>query len=512
MTDPTAKPSEGDESQPKSASESQSSTSARPSKPGDFRIKIGSQRDRENQADVAGEGKPEEPAEMPEAPAPQPLVAASHGGDAEAEGATVEPPAEVITTFPPPRLRRVSEDLQREIDDALADVSLDDLMAGTSDVVAKIPEPQLESRYRGIVMKIARDNIFISLPGHYEGVANVKQFDELPEPGTALDVVVTRFNREDNLYEVSVPGASVQVADWSDIQEGVVVEARVTGHNAGGLECEVNGIRAFMPVSQITLYRVEDLEQFVDQKFPCVVTEANPARRNLVLSRRALLEREREESRENLLNSLEVGQVHQGVVRSVRDFGAFVDLGGVDGLIHVSKLSWGRVNHPSEVLEEGQRVEVRIEKIDREANRIGLSYRDLQEDPWSGIDSKYPVNATVTGKVSKIMDFGAFVELEPGVEGLVHISELAHHRVTRVNSVVQEGQDVAVKVLSVDPQTQRISLSIKQTQASPAAVKADAEEEAADEPQRESVVPQRNEPLRGGTNRKTGGDQFGLNW
>ena len=168
-----------------------------------------------------------------------------------------------------------------------------------------------------------------------------------------VQVVVQRLNPEDGLYELSLPNKAVQVDDWSDLVEGALVEVRVTGHNTGGLECEVNHIRGFIPISQVSLYRVEDLAPYVDQRLTCVITEADPERRNLVLSRRAVLEREQEQAREQMLNSLRPGQIHEGVVRKLMDFGAFVDLGGVDGLVHVSQVAWGRVKHPSDVLQGG---------------------------------------------------------------------------------------------------------------------------------------------------------------
>ncbi len=278
--------------------------------------------------------------------------------------------------YPPPRPRRVSDDLQKEIDDALGGVSLDDLLSGTTVHPDATNEPEIDRRYRSAVVKIHREDVFFTLPGHYEGVASLRQFATVPEPGTMMEVVVNRFNAEEGLYEVSVPGASAEVHDWSDLGEGVIVEALITGHNTGGLECEVQRIRGFIPISQVTLYRVENLEEFVGQKMACVVTEANPARGNLVLSRRAMLERERAEAKETLMEALAEGQIRDGVVRKLMDFGAFVDLGGVDGLIHVSKLSWDRVQHPRDVVEEGQKVKVKIEKIDAANGRIGLSLRD----------------------------------------------------------------------------------------------------------------------------------------
>jgi ribosomal protein S1 len=322
-------------------------------------------------------------------------------------------------------------------------------------------------------------------------------------------VLVSRFNAADGLYELVLPGAAVDVGDWSEVAEGMVVEARVTGHNKGGLECEVNRLRGFIPASQVSMYRVEDLSQFVDQKFPCVVTEANPAKRNLVLSRRAMLEREKAEAKEKLMAELEVGQTRDAVVRSLQSFGAFVDLGGVDGLIHISQLSWDRIKHASEVLELGQQVKVKIQKIDLQTGKISLAFRDLSESPWANAARDFPTRSRVQGTVSRLMEFGAFVRLAAGVEGLIHISELSHKRVFRVADVVNEGQEVEVMVLSVDSEQQRIGLSLKALEARAApAGKAEAAE-----PDAPPVVPKKRKvPLKGGIGGPSSGDQFGLKW
>jgi len=404
------------------------------------------------------------------------------------------------------------DELQQEIDAALGGMSIDEILAAETDGGSKATEPQVDARLRATVVKVHREDVFFTLPGRYEGVASLRQFKEAPDAGDVMDVVVKGYNTEDGIYELTIPGATVNVSDWSDIREGLTVEARVTGHNAGGLECDVNNLRGFMPISQIALYRVEDLDEFVDQKFQCIVTEANPDRRNLVLSRRAVLEREKQEAKEEILQSLEVGQTREGIVRKIMDFGAFVDIGGVDGLVHVSKMSWDRVNHPSEVFEEGQKVQVKVEKIDGSTGKISLSYRDLLEHPWQNISAKYEIGSMVSGTVSKIMDFGAFVRLEQGIEGLIHISELAHQRVHRVDSVVKEGQELTVKVLSVDAENQRMSLSLKAAQAAPQKHDPTEEEAAEESPPRELAVKSRNSPLKGGTNKRSGGDQFGLKW
>jgi small subunit ribosomal protein S1 len=205
--------------------------------------------------------------------------------------------------------------------------------------------------------------------------------------------------------------------------------------------------------------------------------------------------------------------VREGVVRKLMDFGAFVDLGGVDGLLHISQLAWGRVNHPKEVLHEGQRIKVRVDKIDRENNRISLAYRDMMENPWTGVEHKYPVNAVARGKVTKLMEFGAFVELEPGVEGLVHISELSNKRVWRVADVVNPGDEVDVMVLSIDAAAQRISLSMKAMMPEPVVEKKDDEEpEPAESAKKPKPRKQPDRPLRGGLGRSSDGGRFGLKW
>ena len=237
--------------------------------------------------------------------------------------------------------------------------------------------------------------------------------------------LVVRFDADEGLYELSRPTAAVNVGNWNEVSEGQVIEVNITGANKGGLECQVAGIRGFIPMGQVSTYRVENPEEFVGQRLACVVTEANRDRRNLVLSHRAVMERERNEQRDKLMAELAPGQLREGIVRSLKDFGAFVDLGGIDGLIHISQLSWDRVKHPSEVLEVGQKVKVRIEKFDKETGKVSLSYREMGANPWQNVDSKYPVGARAKATVSRLMDFGAFVKLEPGVEGLIHISELA---------------------------------------------------------------------------------------
>jgi predicted RNA-binding protein with RPS1 domain len=413
---------------------------------------------------------------------------------------------------PPPRPSvrdKLSPDMEEELDRAMGSASMDDLLGVGAKDEHEAFEP--ESLQSGRVAAIRRDDVFIEFGGREQGIVSLRLFAVPPQIGAQVQVVVQRLNPEDGLYELSLPNKAVQVDDWSDLAEGMLVDVRVTGHNTGGLECEVNHIRGFIPVSQIALYRVEDLAQFVDQHFTCFITEANPERRNLVLSRRAVLEREQEEARERMLASLQPGQIFDGTVRKLMDFGAFVELGnGVDGLLHVSQLAWGRVKHPSDVLREGQTVKVRVEKVDPQTGKISLAYRDLMESPWAAAAGKYPPNTVARGTVTKLMDFGAFVEIEPGIEGLVHISELSHKRVFRCSDVVKEGQQVEVMVLSVDSEARRMSLSMKELSAPPEPVKKESDEPGEAAPVKKKANKPTG-PLLGGVGRKTG-DKYGLKW
>jgi small subunit ribosomal protein S1 len=407
----------------------------------------------------------------------------------------------------------LSDDLEAELQAALGGMSLDEIVQEEG-VKRSAEGLERDTRIRGLVLRIHGDNVFVSLGGRNEGVASLRSFSEPPPIGEMIEVIIAGQDREDGLYSLGVPGGAIVSGDWSDIQEGSIVEAKVTGANTGGLECQVNNIRGFIPGGQVSLFRVENLGEFVGQKLVCVVTEANERRGNLVLSRRAVLEREKAEAREKLLKELEPGQKRDGVVRKIMDFGAFVDIGGVDGLLPIGQLSWERVKHPSEVLTEGQKITVRVERIDPETGKISLAYKNEADHPWKDIEKKFPTGSLQKGVVSRIAEFGAFVKLAPGVEGLIHISELAHHRVYAVKNIVKEGDEVEVKVLTVDGEQQRMSLSLKAAQA-PLVKKDQAEKKEAepvDEPPRELAVPKRAGPLKGGTARKSGGEQFGLKW
>jgi small subunit ribosomal protein S1 len=386
-------------------------------------------------------------------------------------------------------------EMERELEEALTGFTGKDLLA--EDKAHKRGQPS-EPMKKGKVYRVHGPNVFIELPGgRTQGVLPLEMFPEgAPAPGTEVEVSIEGVD-PDGLLRLSRKGAAV-TADWSTVAVGQTVEARVTATNKGGLSVEVNGIRGFMPISQIDLYRVEDAAPFVNQRLLCLVTEVDPVERNLIVSRRALLEKEREENREKIWNQLAEGQVRDGIVRSVRDFGAFVDLGGVDGLVHVSEMSWTRVKNAADVVQPGQKVKVVVLKIDHEKRKVGLGMKQLEASPWDSVSMNYPPGTTVKGKVTRTMEFGAFVELEPGIEGLIHISELAPQRVFRVTDVVKPGQEVEVKILTVDPQQRRISLSLKAALAAKTPEPA-AEEEEETIPEPVKPVRPRTTPLRGGT-------------
>jgi len=346
---------------------------------------------------------------------------------------------------------------------------------------------------QGKVIGVRGRSVFVDLGAKSEGVIPVEQFgDKLPSPGDTIEVNVERFDPDEGLLLLTRKGAAVE-ANWENLRKGLVVEARATKANKGGLEVEVDGIRGFLPISQIDMSRVEDASVYIGQKLRVIVTEAEPRKRNLVVSRRDLLEQERAEERERTWAELAEGQIRPGVIRSVKPFGAFVDLGGVDGLIHISDMSWARVADASQLAKVGQEVEVKVLKIDRQTSKISLGLKQLTPSPWDLAEEKYSRGMVVKGKVTRLMDFGAFVELEPGIEGLIHISELSPNRVRKVSDIVKPEQEVEVRILKIEPDARKIALSLRPLPTAEAEEAEDDEDEAPPAPK-----PERKVPLKGG--------------
>ena len=323
----------------------------------------------------------------------------------------------------------------------------------------------------GTVVRVDKDEILVDIGYKSEGVIPVAELsirrsvnpDEEVTIGDEIDALVLQKEDADGRLILSKKRARFEKA-WKRIEaaaeSGEPVEGHVIEVVKGGLIIDL-GVRGFLPASLVDIRRVQDLEEYRDQVLLCKVIELNRSRNNVVLSRRAVLEEERKEARQQILVRLSPGVEVEGQISNIVDFGAFVDLDGMDGLIHISELSWSHVNHPSEVLEIGQDVQVKVLDIDRDRQRISLGLKQTQSDPWQQVVEAYNENDVVQGKVTKVVTFGAFVEIMPGVEGLVHISELAQHHVENPREVVSQGDVVNVKIIEVDADRRRLSLSLK---------------------------------------------------
>ena len=321
----------------------------------------------------------------------------------------------------------------------------------------------------GKIVSVGPTDIFIEFGPKELGVCSRQGWpeDQLPAVGETVEVVVERFEAAEQLFICSRPGA-VAKAEWEMLEPGQTVEARVTGVNKGGLELEVANHRAFMPASQVDTRRIDDLSVFIGQKLTCVVERVERAGKgNIVLSRRDLVKEERSKQAEKTRADLAEGQTREGVVRKIMPFGAFVDIGGIDGLLHVTDMSYDRVGDPSKIVKEGDKITVKVLRLDPATNKISLGLKQLQSDPFQTAAENVKAGETLTGRVTKILEFGAFIEVAPGVEGLVHISEISWKRIATVADALKPDQVVACKVLEVDPAKRRVSLSIKQTTDAP---------------------------------------------
>ena len=326
----------------------------------------------------------------------------------------------------------------------------------------------------GTVVRVDKDEVLVDIGYKSEGVIPVSELsirrsvnpaDEV-SLGEEIDaLVMTKEDAEGRLI-LSKKRARFELA-WKAIEaaaeSGEAVNGRVIEVVKGGLILDL-GVRGFLPASLVDIRRVQDLDEFTGTELRCKVIELNRSRNNVVLSRRAVLEDERKEMRQGILDRLNPGDVVDGQISNIVDFGAFVDLDGMDGLIHISELSWSHVNHPSEILEIGQTVQVKVLDIDRERQRISLGLKQTQSDPWQQVLEHYHEEDVVEGRVTKVVTFGAFVEILPGVEGLVHISELAQHHVENPREVVSQGDPVNVLILEIDGDRRRLSLSLKRVE------------------------------------------------
>ena len=323
----------------------------------------------------------------------------------------------------------------------------------------------------GRIVRIADDHVLVDVGYKSEGVIPLSELTYRKVASAAeavalndeVDAMVLSVDGEEGSLRLSKRRADESKA-WDELksayESGSIIDAPVVEAVKGGLVSDI-GARGFIPASQVERGYAQDLQPYVGQTLRVKIIELDRAKHRVILSRKVVLEEERKHNREQIWGDITEGQLLHGSVKSLTDFGAFIDLGGVDGLLHVSEMSWGRIQHPSEVLHEGQEIDVKVLRLDRERGRISLGYKQVLPNPWDTVEERYPIGAIVRGKVVRLATFGAFVELEPGVDGLVHISQLADHHVTRPGEVVSVGEDVEVKVLRVDPAERRVSLSLR---------------------------------------------------
>jgi small subunit ribosomal protein S1 len=350
-------------------------------------------------------------------------------------------------------------ELDNEIEAALGDLSIEELVEAP-----RTTEPSHNGMRHGKIVRIGKDDVFVDFGGKSQGICSLLEFEEEPKVGDEKDFAVEKFDAREGLLILHVRGALATNVSWESLETGQIVEATVTGTNKGGLELDVKGMRAFMPSGQVDVYHVPDLEQFKDQKLQAEVIQFDKHAKNLVLSRRNVMEREREEQKKKLMEELAEGQIRRGTVRSVMDYGAFVDLGGVDGLLHVSEMTFqrGRQN-ATQFVKTGDVVDVKILKIDPATGKLSLSLRQARGiDPWAEAGTKYSVGTSVTGRVAKVENFGAFIEVEEGVEGLLPVSEISYQRIKHPSDVLKEGDTIKLVVLSIDTTNRKMSFSLKQ--------------------------------------------------
>ncbi len=326
---------------------------------------------------------------------------------------------------------------------------------------------------KGTVYTVGEKEIILDVGFKSEGTIPIAEFANCAEvkKGDVFDVFLEKMENQDGLIVLSKMKADFLKA-WDAIKNSYdassVVSAKVDRRIKGGLVVKLMGVDAFLPGSQIALRQVPNLDELIGQELDCKIIKLNKRRRNIVVSRRVVLEEEREEKKKTLLSELQVGEEREGIVKNITDFGAFVDLGGIDGLLHLTDLTWGRVSHPSEVVAIGDKLNVKILDFDRERERISLGLKQLTAYPWEGVEERYPVGKKMRGKVVSITDYGAFVELEKGIEGLIHISEMSWTRhVKHPSKVVAIGDTVEAVVLNVDKEHEKISLGLKQLEPDP---------------------------------------------
>src|SRR5215831_10681115 len=370
----------------------------------------------------------------------------------------------------------VDRNLLREFD-----VSEDDLTAlligedGSSSMDQYLGEGQSFEIGRivsGKVVEVVGDQVVVDVGYKYEGLVPLNEWEDEPPPGVGEAVEVLLEGMEDETGEIVLSRKKAErIIAWEMViskhHEGDVVKGKVTRKIKGGLLVDI-GVNVFLPASQVDIRRPSDIADYIDQEIECMILKIDESRRNIVVSRRKLIEITREQQKKQLLEEIAVGQVRTGTVKNIADFGAFVDLGGIDGLLHITDMSWGRINHPSDMVKIDDQIDVMVLHVDKDREKIALGLKQKSASPWENVAEKYPVGTRVMGEVVNVMSYGAFVKLEEGIEGLVHISEMSWtKRINHPSEVVNIGDEVEVVVLGINKEKQEISLGMKQTQPNP---------------------------------------------
>ena len=344
---------------------------------------------------------------------------------------------------------------------------MQDLLAQSS--FDKLKEGSIVS---GVITEIRANEVVVDIGGKAEGVISANEFADLGELqiGSTIEVILEKLEDREGNPILSYEQAQ-QKKNWENIlqkcQEGAIVPGRVKAKVKGGLIVSI-GVDSFLPASHIDIQPPKNLDQYVGQTYDFKVLKINHERQNIVLSRRELIEEQRINKRRDLLEKLQPGQVRKGIVKNITDFGAFIDLDGMDGLLHITDMSWGRIGHPSEMLKQGEEIEVMIIDINREKERVSLGLKQTKNNPWNNIDHKFPVGSKIHGKVVNLVPYGAFIELEPGVEGLVHITEMSWtKRISKPSELLKVGQELDAVVLGIQKEEQKISLGLRQLEANP---------------------------------------------
>ncbi len=328
---------------------------------------------------------------------------------------------------------------------------------------------------RGTVVGISERGVVIDFGYKSEGIVNPAEFTEdgqiTVKPGDEVDVLVKSMDSHDGLPILSRADA-VRMKAWDDLEkayrDGTNIKGRIAERIKGGLRVDIDGIAAFLPGSQVDVRPIRNLDSLRNQEIEAKVIKLNRKRSNVVLSRKAVIEEDNVGRKDETLGGIEEDIIVEGQIKNLTDYGAFVDLGGVDGLLHVTDMSWGRLQNPGEIFHVGDTIQVKVLKFDRERERVSLGYKQLQPDPWASVEERFPLHTRITGKIASVADYGAFVELENGVEGLVHVSEMSwSKRVKHPSKIVSPGDTVEVEVLAVDSKARRISLGMKQIQDNP---------------------------------------------